>query len=97
MAEIQYTRKAQRAKDDLSENEKAIVALLEQDLRETNGKPHGRGWESLGPVRQLGDDMMHCHLTKKKVAVWKIIKPEKKNNSIVCRIEYVGTRDRAPY
>ena len=50
--EIQYTKKALKGRDALNSNERAIIEALEQDLRETAGKPLGRGWHNLGPVRQ---------------------------------------------
>ncbi len=40
---IQYTRQAQKGKDALTQNERDILATLEQDMRETGGKPLGRG------------------------------------------------------
>jgi hypothetical protein len=48
---IRYTKNALKGRNSLSGNEKAILDALEQDLRETAGKPLGRGWQNLGPVR----------------------------------------------
>lgn len=96
--EIQYTKKAFKGREALTENEKAILDALEQDLRETSGKPLGRGWQSLGPVKQYGSDAYHCHLTRSKVALWRILNDGKGNTRIViCLFEYVGTRGKAPY
>lgn len=92
--EIQYTKKALTGRDNLTAREKAILDALEQDMRETGGKPLGRGWQSLGPLRQCGNDAWHCHLTRNKVAVWRILED---GRIIFCRFEYVGHRGNAPY
>ena len=43
--EIQYTKKALKGRDTLTANERAILDALEQDLRETPGKPlGGKAW-----------------------------------------------------
>lgn len=95
---IQYTRKALKGREGLTQNERSILDALEQDLRETAGKPLGRGWSSLGPVRQYGEDAYHCHLTRNKVAVWLIQEDGKGQTRVVlCRFEYVGSRGKAPY
>jgi hypothetical protein len=95
---IQYTRNALKGKEYLSQDEKNILEALEQDLRETAGKPLGRGWRSLGPVRQYAPNAYHCHLTRNKVALWLIFEDGKGEAKVVlCRFEYVGQRGRAPY
>jgi len=95
---IQYTKKALKGRNSLSGNEKAILEALEQDLRETAGKPLGRGWQSLGPVKQYAANAWHCHFTRNKVAVW-LIETDGKGQArvVLCRFEYVGTRGKAPY
>jgi len=95
---IQYTKKAFKGKEDLSQDERDILIALEQDLRETAGRPLGRGWRSLGPVRQYAPNAYHCHLTRSKVALWLIFEDGKGETRVVlCRFEYVGRRGRAPY
>jgi len=95
---IQYTRKALKGRNALSGNEKAILEALEQDLRETAGKPLGRGWQNLGQVRQYAPNAWHCHFTRNKVAVW-LIEADRDGQTrvVLCRFEYVGTRGKAPY
>ena len=99
--EVHFSSKAHKAKEKLSEDYQAVVDLLVQDLRETQGKPHGRGWDNCGPVKQLGDDMMHCHLSKRKpriVVIWKVSHSKTENiSSCICTIEYIGTHEKAPY
>lgn len=93
--EIKYSKDAFRSKSRSSDKIKPIVEMLEQDLRETAGKPFGRGWRSCGEVQlKNGSDALHCHLTHKVVAVWKIIEEKVK---IVCKFIYVGSREKAPY
>lgn len=96
---IQYTKQAQKGKDALSQNERDILSVLEEDIRETGGKPLGRGWASLGPLRQYAKNAYHCHLTRNKVAVWLIIKDraDEEATAVFCRFEYVGQRGKAPY
>ena len=96
---IQYTRQAQKCKNALTQNEQDILAVLEQDLRETGGRPLGRGWSSLGPLRQYAKNAYHCHLTRNKVAVWLITngETEEEIKAVFCRFEYVGQRGKAPY
>lgn len=92
--EILYAKKAFQGREKLSARERAILEALEEDLRATGGKPFGRGWQSLGPLRQCGDDIWHCHLTRNKVAVWRILP---NGDVALCRFEYVGERGNAPY
>lgn len=92
---IQYTKKAMKGRDQLKENELAIMEFLEQDLRETAGKPYNRGWQSLGMLK--GTNRMHCHITYRKVAVWEVIEEGDSIQIILCRFDYVGTREKAPY
>jgi hypothetical protein len=95
---IQYTKKALKGKEGLSQDERDILETLEQDLRETAGKPLGRGWPNLGPVRQYAKNAYHCHLTRSKAALWLIVEDGQGAARIVlCRFEYVGQRGRAPY
>lgn len=96
---IQYTKQAQKAKDALTLNEQDVLAALEQDMRETGGKPLGRGWASLGPLKQYANNAYHCHFTKNKVAIWLISKGETEDEikAVFCRFEYVGQRGNAPY
>ncbi len=93
--EIEYTKKAKKGRDQLKESELAIMHFLEQDLRETAGKPYGRGWDSLGMLK--GTNLMHCHLTYRKVAVWEVQEQGDTIKIVLCRFEYVGTREKAPY
>jgi len=96
---ITYSTNAHKAKrDELTRDERDILTTLEQDLRETAGKPYGRGWQHLGPVKQYHPDAMHCHFTRKKVALW-VIKATVKNKTkqVTCRFEFVGLRGQAPY
>ena len=44
---IKYSKKALKGRNALNLDEQAIMDALEQDLRETAGKPFGRGWQSL--------------------------------------------------
>jgi len=95
---IQYTKKAWKERSALSKTERAILVALEEDMRQTDGKPLGRGWQHLGPVRQYANNAYHCHLTKNTVALWTI---EQGQDGIVkvtiCTFEYVGSRGKAPY
>jgi hypothetical protein len=96
---IQYSKQGQKSKNALTQNERDILAALEQDMRETGGKPLGRGWASLGPLKQYAKNAYHCHFTKNKVAVWLISKGENADEirAVFCRFEYVGERGKAPY
>lgn len=92
---ISYNKKALKGRNTLTKNEQAIMDVLEQDLRETAGKPFGRGWQSLGSLSK--QNLMHCHITYRKVAVWTIEEEQDKIKITLCRFEYVGTREKAPY
>ncbi len=91
---IEYSKKAFKGRKSLTRNEQAIMDVLEQDLRETAGKPYGRGWQSFGALK---GETFHCHLTYRKVAVWEIEEHGGTIKIILCRFEYVGTRENAPY
>ncbi len=92
---IKYSSKALKGKKSLSHNEEAILDVLEQDLRETSGKPYGRGWQSLSSLSK--DSQMHCHLNYRKVAVWTVKEDSENIEITICRFEYIGTREKAPY
>ncbi len=94
---IEYTKKAMKGRNALTQSEQAIIEVLEQDLRETSGKPYGRGWKSLGEIVRQGENAMHCHLTYRKVAVWSIEETGANITIVFCRFEYVGSREKAPY
>jgi len=95
---IQYNKKAAKGREKLTEDERSILEVLEQDLRETAGKPLERGWASLGTVRQYASNAWHCHLPRNKVAVWLILEEQDGSTRIVlCRFEFVGSRGKAPY
>lgn len=79
-----------KGRDALSNREKSILYVLEQELRETKGKPYGRGSQSFGPLRQFMGDVFHCHYTKNNVAIWQIIETETKVQIIICKFEYIG-------
>jgi len=82
-------------RDGLSKSRLAILELLEADLRETGGKPFGRGWASLGEVRLKDNtEAMHCHINPRNVAVWRMLVDQFK---IICKFIYVGSREKAPY
>lgn len=92
---IEYTKKAMKSREKLTHSEQAIMDVLEQDLRETAGKPYNRGWQSFGEL--YGQNTFHCHITYRKVAVWKIEEHGDTVAIVLCRFEYVGTRGKAPY
>ena len=95
---VQYTKKAWKSRQKLNASVRAILEALEEDMRATKGKPLGRGWHNLGPVRQYADNAYHCHLTRDIVALWVIVESEDGNIKItVCTVEFVGTRGKAPY
>lgn len=92
--EISYTKKALKARNALSAREQNILDALELDLILTAGKPLGKGWHNLGPLRQLGDNIWHCHFTRNKVAVWEI---GIDGSITICKFEYIGERGNAGY
>ncbi len=95
---IQYTKKAWKERNALTQDEQDILAVLEEDMRQTNGKPLGRGWQHLGPVRQYSTNAYHCHLSRNTVAQWTIDHDKDGTVKItVCTFEYVGPRSKAPY
>ena len=95
---VQYTKKAWKRRQKLSASVRAILDVLEEDLRATNGKPLGRGWQHLGPVRQYAENAYHCHLNRDFVALWVIDESADGQMKItVCTFEYVGSRGKAPY
>lgn len=98
--EVEFTSKGNKGKKNLNKDERDILKALVQDLRETGGKPYNRGWHNLGPVKQLGADAMHCHLHRRqpeKVVVWRVSRLKGKKGFTTCTIEYVGTREKAPF
>lgn len=81
-------------KQTWSHKVKEILPLLDEDLRQSSGKPFNRGWQNFGSLQQLGKNIYHCHLDRKNVAFWEI---EKSKQDIVCKYIYIGTREKAPY
>lgn len=59
-----------------------------------------RDLKILGPIQhewpnysKLGDDLFHCHLNYRYVAVWKLVNKEIR----LLEVTYVGSRENAPY
>ncbi len=95
---VQYTKKALKGRNALNEDVLAILEALEEDVRATHGKPFGRGWKNLGPVRQYAANAYHCHLTRTIVALWTIDQSSDGSLKITfCTFEYIGARGSAPY
>jgi mRNA-degrading endonuclease YafQ of YafQ-DinJ toxin-antitoxin module len=78
---------------------------LEKTLREMPGSARRTLFhlvndiQETGPVRpeyknysKLGKYLYHCHLAYNWVAVWR-----NENGSYVVEVEYVGSREKAPY
>jgi len=102
---VTYTAKADKLKNELialknsiksgqEYNYADVIFALENDLRATKGKPLNRGWKNIGPLRQLGKNVWHCHLDPKNVVIWKILENE---SGMECRIGYIGQRADAEY
>jgi hypothetical protein len=71
-----------------------FLAVVVQKLKFLNNSI-----QETGPVRpeyqnyrKLGKDLYHCHLAYSWVAVWR-----SENGSYVVEVEYVGSREKAPY
>ncbi len=60
---------------------------LVKDLKENGPMP--KGWKNMG---KLGKDSYHCHLSNSYVACW-----YNENNTISIEVNYVGSREAAPY
>ena len=88
---VKMSTKTEKMLRELSEDEAASFVLLKDDMVRTKGKPYTR-WKNCGPVKQLGTDYYHCHLSNSTVVVWLL---DKKN--LLCKITYVGSREKAPY
>jgi hypothetical protein len=63
------------------------LTMLLEDLRDKG--PIRSGWPNYS---KLGDNLYHCHLSRKWVACW-ICEPE----SIRIEVYYAGSRENAPY
>ena len=66
--------------------QEAFYQLVE-DLKA--GGPMPKGWDNMG---KIGKDSYHCHLARKYVACW-----YNENNTISIEVNYVGSREGAPY
>ena len=98
MVVIEYTKKAWKGREALTTSELDALLALEIDLKLTDGKPLGRGWQHLGPVKQYGSNAYHCHLTRNTVALWTISKDTDGTVKVtLCKFEYIGSRGKAPY
>lgn len=84
---VKVSHRWERKLETLPAEVKAIFLLLVNDLREKG--PFRTEWQNYSP---LENDYYHCHLNRNWVAVW-----EWKKGSIVIRLEYVGSREEAPY
>lgn len=84
---VEVSRRWERRLETLPANVQAIFLNLVQDMREKG--PLRTEWPNYSP---LANDYYHCHLKDSWVAVW-----QWKKKSIVIRMEYVGSREGAPY
>ncbi len=85
--DVKLSRRLERKLESLPSAVQDLFELLVDDLREKG--PVRTEWPNYS---QLKNDYYHCHLNRKWVAVW-----EWKKESIEIRIEYVGSREEAPY
>lgn len=84
---VRIPRNLEKTFREMPENaQKALLKLID-DIRET------------GPIQpkyhnysMLGNDLYHCHLAYRWVAVWRC-----KKGSCYVEVEYAGSREKAPY
>ncbi len=84
---VEWKRRIDKELSSLPKPVQEAFFLLVKDLR-ANG-PMPKGWSSMG---KLGKDSYHCHLYRKYVACW-----YNQNNTISIEVNYVGSREGAPY
>jgi hypothetical protein len=85
--DVRMPKKLNKTLREMPENAKRTLFHLVNDIRET------------GPIRleyhnysRLGESLYHCHLAYSWVAIWR-----NENGSSVVEVEYVGSREKAPY
>ncbi|WP_300154983.1 hypothetical protein [Solidesulfovibrio sp.] len=60
---VEQNARARKGEEGLPEKWKLIIRALKRSLGKT-GK--AAGFENFGPLRQLGNDVFHCHLNTGK-------------------------------
>jgi mRNA-degrading endonuclease RelE of RelBE toxin-antitoxin system len=85
--DVRVTKKAEKGIKSLPIRERKVLALLLEDLRDSG--PVQAGWKNyskIGKVTHL------CHISYSWVVTWRCEK-----DSIIVEVEYVGSRENAPY
>ncbi|MDR1420707.1 MAG: hypothetical protein LBI86_10065 [Treponema sp.] len=85
--DVHMPKKLEKTLRKMPENARRTLFHLVNDIRET------------GPVRpeyhnysRLGKNTYHCHLAYNWIACWR-----NENDTCIVEVEYVGSREKAPY
>jgi hypothetical protein len=85
--DVRMPKRLEKTLREMPDNAKRTLFHLVNDIRET------------GPVRpeyhnysKLGENTYHCHLAYSWVACWR-----NEKGSYIVEVEYVGSREKAPY
>jgi mRNA-degrading endonuclease RelE of RelBE toxin-antitoxin system len=84
---VMIKKKALRGLTKLPINVQKLLFLLIEDLKADG--PIQKSWLNFSP---LGDDKYHCHLSYRYVACWTY-----RRGGIEIEVNYVGSREKAPY
>lgn len=93
--DVQFTSRAAKQAQQLSERVLLILQVLIEDLR-IKGPAPGEKWRNYGKLHtKKQEDKRHCHLVKGNptyVCCWEVYKLDKS-----IEVFYVGTHEKAPY
>jgi hypothetical protein len=77
---------------EIPKNAQKVLVKLVDDMRE-----HGPEQPAYHNYSRLGEYTYHCHLAYRWVACWRCDPNIVEGQKITVEVEYVGSREKAPY
>jgi hypothetical protein len=84
---VQMPKKLEKTLREMPRNAKTVLFNLVNDIQET-----GPMQPAYHHYSKLGNETYHCHLAYSWVACWHC-----ENGKYIVEVEYVGSREKAPY
>jgi hypothetical protein len=84
---VRMPKKLEKVIREMPDNARQVLVKLVDDIRESG--PAQPAYHNFG---KIGKVTWHCHLAYHWVACWRC-----ENGAYIVEVEYVGSREKAPY